>query len=208
MTAPSCEALLEGVPPENDNKWSAEHVLAARRALVRGDVEGSQRAYCQALRARENDATAAVELAQVLLLRRDATAAARWAEQAARLEPSSARVLALLGDTAVRTGDLDGARAAWLKSAKLTAEDGPGIERMVESTLEAAERSLKERDPARAERLLRRAVVFQPENGPAHANMALVLTQLGFAESAALWSKRAAELATGGTARARDGESQ
>ncbi|MFZ5896038.1 MAG: tetratricopeptide repeat protein [Myxococcota bacterium] len=193
-TAPTCDELLASVSPGSDKKWGFDHVRDARRALVRGDVDGSQRAFCQASRAGNADAVVAFELAQLLLLRRDASAAAEWARRAAHVEPQSARVLGLLGDALVRTGNLDEARKAWLASAKLGETDQAGIARMAQQTFDAAEGALKERDFPRAERLLRRVIALQPENARAHAKMGIALTKLGFAKSAEAWSQRATEL--------------
>jgi tetratricopeptide (TPR) repeat protein len=188
----TCESLLHNLPA--DNRQSFDHVRAGRKAFVRGDVEGSQRSFCQAVRANSADPTASFELAQLLLLRRDGAAAAHWAQQAARLESRSSRVLELLGDAAIRAGDGEQARKAWLGAAKLEDNDHAGIERLVQATLDAANASLKERDPARAERLLRRVVALRPDNAAVHAKLAAALGKLGFTKSAELWAQRAAEL--------------
>jgi Flp pilus assembly protein TadD len=65
---------------------------------------------------------------------------------------------------------------------------------MTRATLTAADSALKERDPARAERLLRKVIAFQPENAEAHTKLGLALTRLGFAASSEAWTRRGAEL--------------
>lgn len=134
------------------------------------------------------------QLAQLMLLRRDATAAVNWAQEATHMESNSLRSLGLLGDALVRVGSSNEARSVWLSAAKLIEEGRAGIDRMVASTLGAAESSLKERDPARAERLLRRVIAFHPENAEAHAKMAVAMSKLGFPKSAELWLRRSKEL--------------
>jgi len=146
------------------------------------------------MRAGQTDGVVVSELAQVLILRRDAAAAVPWAQKTVSLDPRSPRALTLLGDALVRTGSLDEARKAWLAASKLTEDDRIGIDRMAQAALVAADSALKERDPARAERLLRKVIAFQPENAVAHAKLGVALTRLGFAQSAAAWAKRAAEL--------------
>jgi Flp pilus assembly protein TadD len=190
--APSCDDLLARVPSEGEKAF--DHVRAARQALVRGDVDGSQRGFCRAIRAGQTDAIVASELAQLLILRRDAAAAVPWARETVRLDPRSPRALTLLADALVRTGDLDEARSAWLGASKLTEDDRAGIDRMARAALAAADSALKERDPARAERLLRKVIAFQAENAAAHSKLGTALTRLGFPESAEAWTKRGAEL--------------
>lgn len=189
--APSCDALLADVPGEGEKAF--DHVRAARQALVRGDADAAQRGLCRAIRAGQADASVAIELAQVLILRRDASAAVPWALEARRINPTSALALNLLGDALVRTGNLDEARSLWLKASKLSEGDRAGIARQARAALAPADNALRERDPARAERLLRRVIAFQPENGAAHSKLAVALTRLGFTESAEAWTKRAAE---------------
>lgn len=202
-TAPTCDTLLVSIPLDSDHAWGDAHVRAARKALIRGDVEGSQRAFCQAIRANESrttdkahaaavaqvDAAVSLELAQLLLLRRDAVAATTWAQRAQQSDPRSARVLGLLGDTLVRSGNLENARKNWLAAVNLSENDRIGIGRMVQRTFDAAVGSLKERDPARAERLLRRVLAFQPANAEARAKLSVALGQLGFANSAEAWQR-------------------
>jgi Flp pilus assembly protein TadD len=192
--APSCDDLLAPDSVGQNEAW-ADSIGVARRALVRGDMDGSQRAFCKALRAENTDATASFELAQLLLLRRDGAAAVDWARKAAALEGNSTRVLNLLGDALVRTANVDEARNAWLGAAKVDENDASAVARLAQGLLDAADASLKERDPARAERLLRRVIALQPENAQAFAKLASALTRLGFARSASAWSERAAELA-------------
>jgi hypothetical protein len=193
-TAPTCEELGAGVPYKENHAWS-DHVRDARNALVRGDVDDSQRGFCRAIRARNAPATVSVELARLLLLRRDAVAASVWVQQAISLAPNSTRVLDLAGDAAVRTGDLEEARSAWLRAAGIAEDDRTGIARLVERVLAAADTSLRERDPERAERLLRRVLAFRPDHAGAHAKLSLALARLGFPKSAELWSRRGIELA-------------
>lgn len=191
-SAPTCDALLASIPSEGERAFN--HVRMARQALVRGDADGSQRGFCRAIRAGQTDANVAGELAQVLILRRDAAAALPWAQEAIRLDPSSTRALTLLGDALVRTGNLDEARRAWLRASKVAPDDSAGIERMARTALAAADNALRERDPARAERLLRKVIAFQPENAVAASKLGVALTRLGFTHSAEAWTKHAAEL--------------
>ncbi|MFZ5889563.1 MAG: tetratricopeptide repeat protein [Myxococcota bacterium] len=198
MTAPTCEQLLDKVPASTDKRWGFEHLTEARRALSRGDFDAAQRALCQAVRAKNAEVNIPFELAQLLLLRRDTTAAAHWANEAARLDPRAPRILNALGDALVRTGNLEDARAAWLAASNLTGSDPAASDRFAQQMLTDAEGALRERDPARAERLLRRVVAFRPHSAAAHAKLGIALHRLGFRKSAELWSQRSVELASVG----------
>ena len=191
--APTCEELLVGGSPDRKHPGS-DHFRAARAALIRGDLDASQRAFCKATGATNAPATVSLELAQLLLLRRDAAAASLWLEQAASLAPESTRILELKGDAAVRVGNLDEARSAWLRAEGLRADDGAGIDRMVQRALAGADASLRARDPRRAERLLRKVLAFRPNDAAVHAKLGITLTRLGFPNSAELWFRRSAEL--------------
>jgi hypothetical protein len=192
-TAPTCDELLAGGSSDRRHTWS-DHFRAARGALIRGDLDASQRAFCRATGATSAPATVSLEFAQLLLLRRDAIAASSWIEQAAHLAPDSTRILELKGDTAVRTGNLEEARSAWLRAAGLSADDDAGIDRMLRRVRADADASLRARDPRRAERLLRRVLAFRPNDAAAHSKLAIALTKLGFPDSAELWFRRSAEL--------------
>lgn len=185
--APTCDALLAEVAPISRNVAASNRLAEARRALVRGDVDGSERAFCQIVSSGSAEPLVLSELAQLLLLRRDANAAVEWAQQAARRDPS-VRNLALLADALVRTGNVDGARAAWLAGAKIAKDDRAAIDKMLATTMAEARASLQHRDAARAERLLRRVLAFDPENVTARAQIAIALTRLGFSKSAERWS--------------------
>lgn len=186
--APTCNALLADVAPISRNVAASNRLAEARRALVRGDVDGSERAFCQVVTNGNAEPLVLSELAQLLLLRRDANAAVEWAQQAARRDPS-VRNLGLLGDALVRTGNVDGAREAWLAGAKIPKDDRAAIDKMLATTMAEARASLQQRDAARAERLLRRVLAFDPENVTARAQIAIALTRLGFSKSAQRWSQ-------------------
>jgi len=178
--APTCEDLASG-----SAGGSADvHLRAARRNLVQGNTDASEREFCLAIRADASNPNLPIELAQLLLLRRDAAAAARWAEQALRLDPRSSLGLSVLGDALVRTGELGKARTAWLASAHVAADDPAEVLKYVQRSLAEAERALQERDPARAERHLRRVLAFEPENVAAHTKLAIALGRLGLPRSA------------------------
>lgn len=198
--APSCDELLAGAPANPQGKPAYDFVRSGRQLLVRGDLDASQRAFCQAARVPGADSTVMIELAQLLLLRRDGAAAVEWAERALSLEPRSARALNVLGDAQIRAGDEDAARRAWLRAAGGALDDAAAARVMAQRDFAEAERCARS-DPARAERLLRRVVALEPQNALAQARLGSALTRLGFAKSGELWTRRANELAARASAR-------
>lgn len=193
VKAPSCEQLLSSAT-DGPGKSAYDYLRAARQLLVRGDLDGSQRAFCQAARGKGQDGNILIELAQLLLLRRDGGSAAEWAQRALSLEPRNARALNILGDAQLRAGNLESGRRALLQAASRAPEDASAARLLVQRDLEEAEHCAKS-DPARAERLLRRIVAFEPQNVLARSKLAAALSRQGFSHSAELWNRSAAELA-------------
>jgi Flp pilus assembly protein TadD len=138
--APTCDDLLANVL--NEGEKALNHLRVARQALVRGDFDGSQRGFCRAIRAGQADAITASELAQVLILRRDAVAAIPWAQETVRLDPGSPRALTLLGDALIRAGNLEEARRAWLGASKIAEDDHSGIDHMGSASRSPTSRSV------------------------------------------------------------------
>jgi Flp pilus assembly protein TadD len=158
---------------------------------VRGNWDASQLAFCRAASSKNASAVVFFELSQLLLLRRDAAAAAEWAQRALAIEPTSARTLGLLGDALVRIGKVSEARDAWILAAKLPSSDPKNVQRMTRGDFEEGQRALKQRDLARAERFFRRVLAFEPDHALAQAKLAVTLGRLGLGKSARYWAESA-----------------
>ena len=74
--APTCGALLGGEPaPAGVYPGAAYAQLrAGRKGLVRGDLDEAERGYCRAVAFDPRNLAANVELARVLVMRRDGRA--------------------------------------------------------------------------------------------------------------------------------------
>jgi Flp pilus assembly protein TadD len=129
-----------------------------------------------------------------LLLRRDGTGAAEWARHAVELDPSGKRNLGLLGDALARTGELDGAKKAWLNASSVPADDEGLVKAMNSRDLTEANNAMKKRDFARAERFYRRVLAFEPDEAEANLGIAVALLRLGDAKPASQWAERATQL--------------
>jgi tetratricopeptide (TPR) repeat protein/DNA-binding response OmpR family regulator len=194
--APSCDALLATVPTlEGDYPGAAiEEIRKANRQLVLGNSDAAQLGFCRAVKWDNESALAATYLAQLLLLRRDGVGAAEWARRATEIDPSSKRTMGLLGDALARTGEIDAAKAAWLKASGVLAEDDALVRAMNGRDLTEAKNAIKKRDFARAERFFRRVLAFVPDQVEANLGLATALLRLGDAKPASHWAERATQL--------------
>ncbi|HYQ15553.1 MAG TPA: tetratricopeptide repeat protein, partial [Polyangiaceae bacterium] len=192
-TAPTCAALLDPLNLDEGNFPGAayEQQVIGSKALVQGKVDDAQIAFCKAVRWDGKNPQAHVDLAQLLLIRKDGAAAAEEARSAVALDPSSSRAQSLLGDGLVRIGDHEGAKQAWLSAAGIDAADAPKFKALLARNLHEAEASLKNKDVSRAERFFRRAIVLDPDSMQASRGLAAALNQLGDGAAAVRWAQRA-----------------
>jgi tetratricopeptide (TPR) repeat protein len=195
--APSCASLLADrkAPTGPAELVSREQLLRARKELVRGDLDAAQRAFCFSTQFDKQNLEAMTGLARVLLLRRDARAAATWARRADQLKPRDPQVRALLGDTLARLGDVKSARAAWLAAVDAKPNSARSVRAAAQHNLEIAENALDEHDSARAERFYRRAAILDPSSAAAAAGLGRALGLIGDKRSAVAWANRARQLA-------------
>jgi tetratricopeptide (TPR) repeat protein len=189
-TAPSCDELLQRTPPVRGPSAALSYqlMLQGRRALVRGDVNAAQRAYCSSLRFDPGNATAQGELARLLLIRRDGNAGLRQVETALELDPGSRVLKGLLGDALARLGRYEEARRAWYEEAQLTVESEGAGRALLVSLLRAARRHRSHHAWGEAERFFRRVAVLEPGNVEAALGMAQALLSLGVTEEARAWA--------------------
>jgi tetratricopeptide (TPR) repeat protein/DNA-binding NarL/FixJ family response regulator len=191
--APTCASLLEPLHLDEGNFPGAayEQQVVGSKALVQGKVDDAQLAYCKAVRWDGANPRAHIDLAQLLLIRKDGAAAAEEARQAVQLDPNSGRAQSLLGDALVRIGDHEGAKQAWLLAAGVDPNDAAKFKALLDRNLREAEASLKKKDVSRAERFFRRAIVLDPDSLAASRGLAACLNQLGDGAAAVRWAQRA-----------------
>ncbi|HWA78121.1 MAG TPA: tetratricopeptide repeat protein [Polyangiaceae bacterium] len=193
--APTCEELLPSGPNAGDFPGAAyEQLKIARRAIVQGKADDAQRAYCTALRWDAKNPVYYLELAQLLLIRRDGAGAAEWARQAVRLDPTSTKAQSLVGDGLARTGDAEGARRAWYAAFSVNTPSPKEIEQLSLRSLKEADQALSARDYVRAERFYRRGALLDPKSAVARRGLATALLRLGEGQNALRWARAAVEL--------------
>jgi tetratricopeptide (TPR) repeat protein/DNA-binding NarL/FixJ family response regulator len=195
--APTCDELLGGAHAGAGDYLGSAYVEMrnANHALVRGDLDAAERSLCKAALLDQTNPAIPLELAQLMLLRRDGAASVAWARKSLERDPTSLRAQGVLGDGLARVGDYDGAKRAWLISVHLEGDSDALYRELSFSSLREARSALARRDFARAERFFRRAVVLDADNGPASNGLADALLRLGDTASALRWAQRAVSVA-------------
>jgi Flp pilus assembly protein TadD/DNA-binding NarL/FixJ family response regulator len=193
VRAPSCASLLGDSGTRTGQYPGAAYgaMREAHRALVRGDLDASQRSLCKAALWDQKNPAIPLELAQLMLLRRDGASAVDWANKGIERGPADPRAQSILGDGLARLGDYDGAKQAWLRSMHLEEASEEQIKSLSFSSVREAVASMTHHDFARAERFFRRAVVLDADNGPASNGLADALLRLGDTASALRWANHA-----------------
>jgi tetratricopeptide (TPR) repeat protein/DNA-binding NarL/FixJ family response regulator len=195
--APTCEELFGAAHVGAGDYPGSAYVEMrdANKALVRGDVDSAERSLCKAALWDQTNPAIPLELAQLMLLRRDGASSVEWAKKGLERDPSNLRAQGILGDGLARVGDYPGAKHAWLLSMRLDGISDAQYRDLSFGSLREARASMARRDFARAERFFRRAVVLDAENGPASNGLADALLRLGDATSALRWANRAVSVA-------------
>jgi tetratricopeptide (TPR) repeat protein/DNA-binding NarL/FixJ family response regulator len=196
--APSCEDTFGKAHVKAGEYPGAAYgqVREANRALVQGNLDAAQTALCKAILWNQSSPALPLELAQLMLLRRDGAQAVDWAKKGLVLDPGSVRAQGILGDGLARVGDYEAAKRAWLASMHLEpSSDTQQFKALSFSSVREARASMRRRDFARAERFFRRGVVLDGENVAASNGLADALLKLGDAVSALRWANHSVSVA-------------
>lgn len=197
-SAPTCEQSFGAEKVKAGEYPGAAYgqVREANRALVRGDIEAAQSALCKAVLWNQSNPALPLELAQLMLLRRDGAKAVEWARKGLALDATSARGQGILGDGLARVGEYEGARRAWLASMHLEPSSDPQqFKALSFSSVREAQASMRRRDFARAERFFRRGVVMDGDNVAASNGLSDSLLKLGDPTSALRWATHSVAIA-------------
>jgi Flp pilus assembly protein TadD len=176
---PSCQELLgDAYVEKRDPAAAFDQTQLGQRELVRGNVAGTQQAFCKAALWDETNVERWLNLAQIFLIRRDGAKAADCARTALELQPNSSRALTTLGDASAMLGKPADARQAYLTAEHRTEPDPAALRLMIRRDMEEAQRMVSRRDFARAERLFRRVLVFEAGHADASAGLTMCLAKL------------------------------
>ncbi|MCA9592519.1 MAG: tetratricopeptide repeat protein [Myxococcales bacterium] len=194
--APTCGALLGGEPaPAGVYPGAAYAQLrAGRKGLVRGDLDEAERGYCRAVAFDPRNLAANVELARVLVMRRDGRAAADAARAALRIAPEDRGALLALGDALAMNGDLSDAREPLMRGSGVDPNDEPARASLTKAQMQLAERAARRREYLTEERFYRRAFALSPTNANAAQGVAGALVKQDKFDAALVWARRAAKV--------------
>jgi tetratricopeptide (TPR) repeat protein len=165
-----------------------------RQLLMQGKLEASLSALCEAARLNPTHSGIAFEVARTALIARNAVTAARFAERSLALTPPDRRSKELLADALAWQGNVEAARAEWFGIHKLTAPTDKTLKTLHLGAMLEARTVSKQGDYAQAERFLRRALCFDPENVATTTQLARVLLLAGNPKAAQGWITRALAL--------------
>ena len=196
VTTPTCQETLGNAFVEKlDPVGAATENQVGQRALVRGDMDAALASFCKAALWDGGTIERRLNLANLYLLRRDGKQALEAAARALELDPKNRRALEIQADAWARLGKPAEARRAYLAAEQRSESDEHAAMWLVGRDLDAAQRSLKARDYARAEKLFLRVVVFEPEHAVATLGVATCLRKLNDHAGAEAWTRRAEALA-------------
>lgn len=188
--ARSCEQLTK--QPSGRPDQAEKYVAEAEKLFIYGKTSQAHRLYCLTAKLAPDNAKAAIGLAQLLLVERDAQRAAKWAERALELEPHNLRTVKnTLGDSLVRLQQPEAARTLWFDAAGIPEPTSEQQARYLAMRQAQASAAFKRKDYQRAERLYRRVIALDPGNRTAMSRLATILNRSGHPEAAIVWTKRA-----------------
>lgn len=190
---PNCvpAANTDAAPSHQELAASQQAYAKGRRLLVQGKLTETLGALCEAARLNPRSSGLAFEVARAALIARDGVTAARFAERSLGLTPPDRRSRELLADALAWQGDVEAARAAWLGIHKLSNPTEKTFRNLALGAVLEARTAAKQGDYATAERYLRRAVAFVPDDAETTTQLGRVLFSAGHYAAAALWIQRA-----------------
>ncbi len=188
--ASTCAQALKATdPPAGGRGAAAREIERGKKAIIAGDLQRAQRAYCQALHLAPDDARAASGLGLVLMMLGDGEQAVQYFERALKAQEDDDATRQLLGDALALSGRYAEARAEWRKAAGVTSGAPADVEPLAHISQTKADQSFAARNYLRAERLYRRAVVLSPRRVDAAVGLAQTLLRGKRQAEALSWAK-------------------
>ena len=192
--APTCKQVLGSASfkPTKDTDRIRATVKRAERALRNGNTKGAHAVFCTAVSLGPNNYRAAMGLATLLLIRRDAEASAKWARRALELSlDRPRRAKNALADALVRVGREREARTLWLEAAPEPNPNTQQLNAYIVRLRDLAHAASKHYDQHSMERFYRRIISLQPENKWAVGQLAATLRRMKQPEAAEFWEAQA-----------------
>ena len=191
-SSPSCRELLgKSLAERHDPKRALRETRLGNRALVRGNVDEAEAAFCKALFWDRKNIDRHVNLGRLFLVRRDWAKAAEYGQSALALDPESRAALGLVGDAWAALNKAKEARTAWLLAERKPKANPSELRLIVRRNMALAKRVERLQDFSLAERFYRRVLLIEPEHAGAMKGIASCLLQVGDQRAAEIWARRA-----------------
>lgn len=189
--APECEGLVENLEELKVGgiQQAAVSLGRARQAMVRGQLDEALKLMCEAVLVHP-ESLALEELSALYLAKGSPEQALTWYEKAVALRADRPRTLELGGDIHTFLGNIEDAKAAYLKSLRVTEDDVKTHQAVSKQFVEQAERQFKSGVFDNATLLYRRAAVLDLDNADAYAGLASTSAAEGNAEAAERWAEK------------------
>lgn len=192
----SCEKLL-GKSEEDFKstaKWrSGQAWTLARKSLMSGKQDQAAKQMCESAFI-DPRGPAVAGLVNFYLSERALEQAHKWALKGVEVSPKSRAAKEALGDVLNQMGRVAEARDIWLESFGLEEKDEAKLAGVVKNYVRSAIAARRGGADPLAERLLRRALSFDPENAEAVALFVTTLRKNGEDKLADQWESRASKL--------------
>ncbi len=168
-------------------KWkSAQAWKLARKSLMSGKQEQAAKQMCESAFI-DPRGPAVAGLVNYYLSERALEQAHKWALKGVEVSPESRAAQEALGDVLNQMGRVEEAREIWLKSFGLEEKDDAKLAGVVKNYVRSAVAARRGGAYPLAERLLRRALSFDPENADAVALFITTLRKNGQDQLAEKW---------------------
>ncbi len=172
-------------------KWkSAQAWKLARKSLMSGKQEQAAKQMCESAFI-DPRGPAVAGLVNYYLSERALEQAHKWALKGVEVSPKSRAAQEALGDVLNQMGRVEEAREIWLTSFGLEEKDDAKLAGVVKNYVRSAVAARRGGAYPLAERLLRRALSFDPENADAVALFVTTLRKNGQDGLAEKWDSRA-----------------
>lgn len=196
--APTCESLVTNLDELKVGgvQQAAVSLAKARQQMVLGRLDDALTLLCEAVLVHP-ESLALEELAALYLAKKSPEQALEWHQKAATLRTDRPRTLELGGDIHSQLGNVAEAKAAFIASLKVKADDEKTLKAVSKQFVEQGNAEFKSGAFDAATLLYRRAATLDLENAEAFAGLAATSAAVGNAQAAGRFAEKTLALDEG-----------
>jgi tetratricopeptide (TPR) repeat protein len=196
--APTCDALVNNLDELKVGgvQQAAVSLAKARQQMVLGRLDDALTLLCEAVLVHP-ESLALEELAALYLSKGSPEQALEWYQKAASLRADRPRTLELGGDIHSQLGNVAEAKAAFIASLKVKADDEKTLKAVSKQFVEQGSAEFKAGAFDAATLLYRRAATLDLESAEAYAGLAATSAAVGNAQAAGRFAERTLALDDG-----------